>query len=72
MRLLGKGRDGQQGEETSWWVKQGKLPDRTHCRKKLNSAFKTTASSSLTKELYSAHQERATELTSCLIPSPLD
>lgn len=34
--------------------------------------FKTTASSSLTKELYSAHQEGATKLTFCPIPSPLD
>lgn len=39
MRLLGKGRDGQEREETSWWVKQGKLADRTHCKRKLNAAF---------------------------------
>lgn len=39
MRLLGRGRDRQEREETSWWVKQGKLADRTHCRRKLNAAF---------------------------------
>lgn len=71
MRLLGRGRHTQKGEEILWWVKEGKLADRTDCRSKCRH-FKTTTCSLLTREHYSAHQKKATKLTSRLISSPLD
>lgn len=36
MRLPGRGRDRQKGEEMLWWVKEGKLADRTDCRRKFS------------------------------------